>query len=103
VRLQPKGQLVSLLGVGHPALEVGPVKARLVDLASLLHDLVEAENIAKDLAVRQATEAVATSKYLSDSKSARPATKKVIPNTGDCSDRQTYLGIGGLTVEKVTF
>jgi len=82
---------------------VDPVDARPLDLASLLHHFVSAENMAKDVVVRKATQAVAPGKHLSDGKTIRPSAKIVIPDTGRRSDCQLYLGIGDLTFQKVAF
>src|ERR1700733_14757628 len=81
-------------------VDVDPVHTRLLD-ASLLHHFVGAENMAKDVVVRQAAQAVATGKHLSAGKTARPAAKVVVPNTGHRSDCQLYLGIADLTFQKL--
>jgi hypothetical protein len=96
-------ELASLPGVGRPTVDVEPVDARLLDLASLLHHFVGAEDMAKDVVVREAAQAVATGKHLSDGKTACPAAKIVVPNTGHRSDCQLYLGIADLTFQKVAF
>ncbi len=82
---------------------MGPVDTRLLDLASLLHHFVSDEDIAKNVAVGKATQAVASGKHLSDGKTARPAAKIVIPNTGHRSDCQLYFGIADLTFRIVVF
>ena len=59
--------------------------------------------MAKDVAVRKATQAVASGKGLSDGKTTRPAAKIVIPNTGRRSDCQLYPGIADLTFQMFDF
>ena len=79
----------------------GTIDTRLLDLASILHHFVGAENMAKDVVVREAAQAVATGKHLSDGKTVRPAAKIVIPNTGHRSDCQPYRGIAELTFQRL--
>jgi hypothetical protein len=82
---------------------VAPEDTGLLDLASLLDHLVSAENMVEDVVVGYATQAVATGKQLSDSKTTRPAAQKVVPNTGRRPDCQWYLGIADRTFENIPF
>ena len=76
---------------------------KLLNLASLFHHFVSAENVTKDAVVREATQAVAVCQYLSDGKATGPAAKIVIPDTGRSSDCEPYRGIVDLTFVKVAF
>jgi hypothetical protein len=89
--------------VGLTTIEVEPVITGLLELASLLHHLVCAENVTKGTIVRSTAQAVATLNNLSDDKAVSPAAKKVVPNTGRCSSWQLHLGTADPIFEKVVF
>ena len=80
-----------------------PMDTKPRDLASLFHHLVSAENMRKDVVVREAAQPVAVCQYLSDGKATGPAAKKVIPDTGRSSDCEPYIGTADLTFVKVAF